>query len=157
MNRTLFPSLWGTWVAHLSAHKIDVHAYSTWDSWCGWVGCNEWSICVTAELWDICDKLKPWLIRSNHEKGVPGFTSVGGLPSYQLIRVEGEVDGLSESWRHSGSYYHGGHSVRAPACLAESLECSMHLGPSCTKIRLLSFIWAALLKSTLLMLVTCTF
>lgn len=116
-------------------------------------GCSERSICMTAELWD----MKPWLIRSNHEKGVPGFTSVGGLPSYQLIRVEGEVDGLSKSWRHSGSYYRGGHSVHAPTCLAESLECPMHLPPNCTISSLLSFICAALLKSTLLMLGACTF
>lgn len=104
----------------------------TWDSCCGWEGCSDWSTCATAELWDICDKLKPWLIRSNHEKGVPGFTTVGGLPSNQLIRLEGEVDGLSESWRHSGSYYHGGHSVHAPrmfsgvAWLLNALRAKLH-------------------------------
>ena len=77
---------------------------------------------------DIGDKQKPWLIRSNHEEGVPGFTSVGVLPSYRLIRGEGE-DGLSESRRRSGSYYHGGHSVRAPARLAESSELSYKEAP----------------------------
>lgn len=44
-----------------------------------------------------------------------------------------------------------------PACLAEWLDCSMHLEPSCTTSMLSSFICAALLKSMLLLLVACAF
>lgn len=72
------------------------------------------------------------MIGSNHEEGVPDSTLGGVLPSYQLIRVEGEIDGLSERRRYSGSHYRGGHSVHALACLAESLECPTHLQSSHT-------------------------